>query len=274
VQSDAGPIGTLWAFDRRLRTPEDREIHVVQSIAAQVAVLLERVVLLRESADQHRLQRDLQVASECQSPEMLGAAIGNLNFDAAAVCTSRYELGGDLCELVRLDATRTAIAVGDASGDSVPAALVMSAVRGALRTLSSYGIEDVQRTDSVMRRLHASGEKISAMESHGMLLGVMEDATYKRSVLKLEPRDTLVFYSDGISEAMNGRRKLFRSDGILGAMKGRAAGTAQEILQCIWSQLEEHTGRDGEGDDRTLLVVKMPAAVDQEMPINEGRRSR
>lgn len=300
VQSDAGPIGTLWAFDRRLRTPDDREIHVVQSIAAQVAVLLERVVLLRESVAQHRLQRDLAVASQCQCPEMLSEVIGNLNFDAAAVCASRYELGGDLCDLIPLDSCRTVIAVGDASGDSVPAAMVMSAVRGALRTLSSYEIEDVLRTDVVMRRINRalhditppqqfmsllygvldtadrsftytnaghptpirlSGEKISTFDSHGMLLGVMADATYKRSVLKLDPGDTLVFYSDGISEAMNGRRKLFRSEGIAGAIKGQSTGSADEILQTIWSQLEAHTGDDSDADDRTLLVVRMPGAV-------------
>ena len=52
----------------------------------------------------------------------------------AARCASCYELGGDLCEVIPLSADRTAIAIGDASGNSIPAAMIMSAVRGALLT--------------------------------------------------------------------------------------------------------------------------------------------
>ncbi len=61
VESEAGPIGTLWAYDRRRREPSDREIHVLESISVQIATLLKRVVLLRESEAQHRLQRDLAI---------------------------------------------------------------------------------------------------------------------------------------------------------------------------------------------------------------------
>ncbi|MEX2288207.1 MAG: GAF domain-containing SpoIIE family protein phosphatase [Planctomycetaceae bacterium] len=297
VESDAGPIGTLWAYDRRLKTPDERQIHVLQSIASQMAVLLERVVLLRESATQQRLKRDLEIASVCQQHEVLGETLDNVDFDAAAICTSRYELGGDLCEIIPLDANRTVIAIGDASGDSVPAALVMSAVRGALRTVSSFGIDDVLRTELIVRRLnktlhaitppdqfmsllygvldtseltftytnaghptplHVSGAKITTLESHGMLLGVAGDASYSRSIVSLSPGDTLVLFSDGISEAMNARRKLFRSEGIAGAIKGRCSGSAHDVLQTILLQLEQHTADSGESDDRTLLVIKMP----------------
>ena len=67
VGSEAGPLGTLWVYDRRSREPSDRELHVLESIAVQIAAVLERIVLLRESAAQLRLQRDLQLASQCQA---------------------------------------------------------------------------------------------------------------------------------------------------------------------------------------------------------------
>ncbi len=298
VESDAGPIGTLWAYDRRLRTPSDREIDVLESIAAQIAILLERVVLLRESAVQHRLQRDLQLALESQPNNVLGGLPVDSGLDAAARCTSRYELGGDLCEVIPLDRDRIAIAVGDASGDSIPAAMVMSTVRGALRALANFEVGQVLETDLVMSRINRTlcgvtpahqfmsllfgvldlsqraltytnaghpapllfhRGHTTSLESHGMLLGIVSDAAYERSSLRLEPGDALVLFSDGISEAMNGRRKMFRSDGIVGAMYSCADQPAAVMLEAIWNELEAHTSDDVESrpDDRTLLVVKI-----------------
>jgi sigma-B regulation protein RsbU (phosphoserine phosphatase) len=291
-------MGTLWAYDRRGRMPGDRELHVLQSIAAQVAAVLERAVLLRESASQLRLQRELEVCSESTRGGDVASLIGEeAGFEAAGACTSRYEIGGDLCELVPLEPGRTVVAVGDASGDSIPAALVMSSVRGALRTLSQVdGIEPGDRTDRIVQRLSRSlydltpahqfmslfyglydrptrtltytnaghptplllhDGQISTLNSHGMLLGVLPDATYERSSLVLAPGDVLVLYSDGVSEAMSRRRQMFRSDGIVGALRGQAVRSARELFERIWNGLAEHVaGHDG-GDDRTLLVLKV-----------------
>lgn len=296
VQSETAPLGTMWVFDRRLRVPGHREVHVLESIAAQIAAVLERVVLLQESAVKHRLQRDLEVASESQTRNILGELSADLGFDVAAACTSRYELGGDLCELIPLNADLTAVAVGDASGDSVPAAMVMSAVRGALRTLAIGEPLGSLRTGAVIQKLnrvlhtvtpahqfmsmlygvlnrtqstftysnaghpvpiHFHGGSATKLESHGMLLGVLRESVYSFSTVKLVAGDLLVIYSDGISEAMNRRRMMFRSEGIIGAVRKHMAKPAHEIVQAIWANLEHHLG-DHAADDRTLLVVKVP----------------
>ncbi len=296
IPSESSPLGTLWVFDRRRREPTDRELHVLHSIAAQVAAVLERVVLLRESAVQQRLQQDLLVASEAQMQDVVGALESDCGFEAAAVCTSRHEIGGDLCELIPLGNGRTIVAVGDASGDSIPAALVMSAVRGALRSLSIDCGEDVFCTDVVMERINRAlysitpphqfmsliygvvdarqktftytnaghpapllvrSAQVQTLKSHGMLLGVTSDATYERSVLSLEPKDVLVGFSDGISEAMSLGRRMFRSDGIASVVKRHETASPASILQAIWSELESHLQGGDEPDDRTLLILRM-----------------
>jgi sigma-B regulation protein RsbU (phosphoserine phosphatase) len=296
VKSAAGPIGTLWLCDRRFREPGQREIHVLESIAAQITIVLERAVLLRESEVQHRQQRDLDVASSSQTQDILGGLTGNVGFDAAAVCSSRFELGGDLCELIPIDVNRTIVSVGDASGDSVPAAMVMSSVRGALRTLAMNGLGNLLHTDQVVQRINTTLHSITpthqfmsllfgvfnsreltltytnaghptpllirdglltSFESHGMLLGVLPEATYERSVVQLLPGDVLVLFSDGISEAMSQRRQMFRSEGIYQALAGDWDLPAQQILDRILVRLDAHTS-GGETDDRTLLVLKLP----------------
>lgn len=295
VKSTSGPIGTVWAFDRRDRVPSDRERHVLESLAAQLATVLERVVLLKQSETQHRLQKELRTISQNQ-PGPVEPVADTAGFAAAAVCRSRHELGGDLCELVSTAESQTVLAVGDASGDSIPAAIVMTAVRGALRALLSGPKDEILHTEQIMDRINRAlfhvtpahqfmtffygvldtaamtlkytnaghphplliqGGEVATLGSHGMLLGVTEDAEYGHSVVDLSPGDVLILFSDGIVEAMSRKRQMFRSDGILSAIANCAQGSAQEIMEAIWRSYETHTAGSGSQDDRTLLVIKL-----------------
>lgn len=162
VKANSGPLGTLWAWDRRTRTPSSRELHVLESIAAQIAAVLERSVLLQESAVQQRLRKELKVASENQSGVVRSLRPRDRRVGIAYLCTSHYEVGGDLCESIALDEHHTLVAIGDAAGDSIPAALVMSALRGALWTLaaridvdSPHGIDTARLMQELNVALHS-----------------------------------------------------------------------------------------------------------------------
>lgn len=299
VQSSAGPFGTLWVFDRRSRAPSTRIKHVLESIATQIASVLERTVLLHESETQQRFRRELQLACEGKPQEFRCYVTEDRRFEAALRSTSRAELGGDLCELIPCQPHQTSVAVGDASGDSIPAALVMSIVRGALHTLldETEGATSAEDTVGVVQRINQalylttpphqfmsllygvidtsrmtfkytnaghptpifvrkSGEVVN-VTSHGMLLGVMDRATYESSEIKLEADDLIVCYSDGISEAMSSSRKMFRPEGILEAIHASASNSAESVLQSIWTRLETHLSGGGRLDDRTVLVIKI-----------------
>lgn len=293
VQSHEGPLGTLWVYDRRTRTPSEREIHVLESIAAQMVVVLERSVLLHESAAQQRLQRELKVASENTSMGVQNEPLRDNRLDVAMMCTSHYEVGGDLCEIISLDARRTLFAVGDAAGDSIPAALVISAVRGALRaeTVERQDVDTRRLMKRLNRALHSitPAHQFSSMivgvldtdrrelrytnaghpvpvilhqgelqmaHSHGMLLGVSDEVDYEHSVVPMGPGDLLILYSDGVSEARNLSRRMFRSDGILDAVRPCLNDTADAILGAVVAGLETHIHGSQSADDRTLLVIR------------------
>jgi sigma-B regulation protein RsbU (phosphoserine phosphatase) len=295
VESEAGPIGTLWAYDRRRREPNDREIHVLESIAVQIATLLERVVLLRESEAQHRLQRDLQLASQCQAFDVVTSLAADSGIEAAVRSTSRFEIGGDLCELISVEDGRTVLSIGDASGHGVSASIVMSAVRGAVRALG-LDPRTILPADGVLERVNRALHSITPahqfmslmygvidtrqklltysnaghpspvvmrdgapimLESHGMLLGILADATYGASVMPITSGDTFIAFTDGVSEAMNGKRKMFRSDGIIEVLQANAGAAPQLILDAIWSQLESHLDGSAGHDDRSLMVIRV-----------------
>ncbi len=292
VQSETMPIGTLWVFDRRARDFSDRDVHALHSIASQIAAVLERVALLRTSEAQERIRRDLKYASESQPVLTPHDFPEDPRFEVAAHVASCHELGGDLCEVLPISDDEFALVVGDASGNSIPAALIMSAVRGALRTHPAtardvaplmarlnnalfsltrahqfmslcYGVYDAAARRFVYSNaghppplLVRRGE-VTPLHSHGLLLGVMRDVSYKTSAVDLAPGDLLVCYSDGISEARSGAQQMFRSEGIAAAILGGSDRSAQEVLHGVWNRVESHIAGGAPGDDRTLLVLKV-----------------
>ncbi len=293
VQSETMPIGTLWVYDRRSREFTDRDRHVLQSISRQIAAVLERVALLRHTETHDRLARDIKTASQSQPASTPHTELApDSRFEIAARCASCYELGGDLCELIPINANELAIVIGDASGNSIPAAMIMSAVRGAVRT-NPVGADDVS---SLMQRLNDAltaitrshqfmslcygvynaelrtftysnaghpppllvrGGQTFSFSSHGLLLGVMRDVAYDTSVVQLEAGDFLVGYTDGISEARSRAQQMFRSEGIADAVLHCTPGTAEQIVASVWKRVETHMAGGELGDDRTLLVLRV-----------------
>lgn len=292
VQSETVPFGTLWVYDRRAKIYTQRDVQVLQSIAAQVAAVLERSALLRGSEQHERIHRDLKAASETQPESTLEDHPEDPRYELAARCTSCYELGGDLCEVMSLSPDRTAMAVGDASGNSIPAAMIMSAVRGALQTHPAdaheasgllsrlnralcsitrehqfmslcYGVYDAaQKTFTYSNAGHPAplfihDGKVMSLESHGLLLGVVPEVKYQQSTLELSAGDLLVMYSDGISEARSGDHELFKSEGISKNVLEHSGESAEKILEAIWARVDEFTDGGEGGDDRTFLVLKV-----------------
>jgi sigma-B regulation protein RsbU (phosphoserine phosphatase) len=291
VQSETVPFGVLWVYDRRSKAYSSRDVHVLQSMAAQMAALLERSALLRGSELHDRIDRDLNAASRSQSAGVLRELPHDPRFDLAARCASCFELGGDLCEVIALSADRTAIAVGDASGNSIPAAMIMSAVRGAIQTNACLELDVIEIVSRVNRALcNIAGaqqfmslcygvfdaksrsftysnaghpvpllireNRAQMLESHGLLLGIVPEARYRSATVDLAPGDLLVVYSDGITEARSQSQELFSWEGIAGSVAGHSHMSSEELLELIWSRVNDHAG-DRENDDRTLLVLKV-----------------
>ncbi|MDA1055464.1 MAG: PP2C family protein-serine/threonine phosphatase [Planctomycetota bacterium] len=296
VRNDSGPLGTLWAFDRRNRVPARDEVQVLASAAAQLGQLLGRLVLHQDSDDGRRIHRELQVVADGEDYIPVLPVDGDTRFEVARHCSSRFEVGGDLCELVPINPHKTVIVVGDASGDSIPAALIMNSVRGCVRSLIDVYRDNIEQTDSLMARVNKTLHDVTpphqfmslfigvldteamtltytnaghpcpvvvrdlgfaALESHGVLVGVTTEASYTKSVVSLVRGNALVLFSDGVTEAMNSNREMFRYDGIISAIKDSTGKSAKDLKRDILIRLEQHLEGSNSGDDRTLLVIRM-----------------
>ncbi|MBM3968940.1 MAG: serine/threonine-protein phosphatase [Planctomycetes bacterium] len=295
VQAACGVLGTLWFFDRRQRILEPREKQLLDSLSFQIASLLEQVVWQRESATHQRLRNELLSLNETEG-DAPARTLRRSNFEAAWRVSSRFEIGGDLCEIRALSGHEIAIFIGDATGNSVPAAVVMTGVHGALEAQLASRPEDARDTARVLelvnrslfhtRRLphfmslvygvlntqtnkftytnagHPSplllrGDEVISVASHDLLLGIVEETKYTSDSIELQPRDVLVCYSDGVSETRSVDSKFFGIDGILRSLEPNLhAADTLTLLNRVWNR-QSAFAAPGQVDDRSLLIARL-----------------
>lgn len=190
-----------------------------------------------ELAEKERMEEDLAVAREIQSRFLPQGSPDVPWLDMAGASIPSREVGGDLFHFVTLDGGRIGLAIGDVSGKSIPAALLMFSALAALRAQMQFGA-DVDVTLTNVNRLlvsdvepgrfvtffygvidpslaairyacagHNPPLKLSAageaewLGEAGVPLGILPDAEYRAAVAPLAPGDVLILYSDGITEA-------------------------------------------------------------------------
>jgi sigma-B regulation protein RsbU (phosphoserine phosphatase) len=87
-------------------------------------------------------------------------------------------------------------------------------------------------------------------------LGILDDAAYEETQLKLEPGDKVVLYTDGIVEAMNEQEEMFGFERLLELVKNSQTQTAASLLEEIKRDVNEFAGSAPQHDDITIIVVQ------------------
>jgi sigma-B regulation protein RsbU (phosphoserine phosphatase) len=242
-------------------------------------------------------QKDLAAARKIQSnilPHDNPLFPNHSQVDVFATITPAKEVGGDFFDAFPLDDKHICIAIGDVSGKGIAAALFMIRVITLLRisislinplgaimeSINSHlcksnddcmfvtmfvGILDV--TSGKLTYVNG-GHNLPFFSSHhapfqllevtgGMLLGVSEEAQYESEQLILQPNDTLVLYTDGVTEAEDKNRNFFsleRACQVLNTIKQPA--TASEIATLLQASVFEFSTQVPQSDDITILVLR------------------
>lgn len=295
VQATCGGLGTLWFFDRRQRSLEPSEKRLLNSLSTQIGSLLEQIAMRRESATHERLRHEVLSLNESDADSPI-RSLRKPHFEASWRVSSRFEIGGDLCEITQLSSHEFALMIGDATGNSVPAAIVMTAVHGAIAALLADNQADAHDTARVLtlvnrslfhtRRLphfmsliygvldlrklkftysnagHPSllllrKDETISLDSRNVLLGIIEHFEYTSDTIDLLPRDVLLGYSDGVSEARNVDSQFFGRDGILHSLGSKMQETdTLTLLNRVWNR-QTAFAAPGHADDRCLLMARV-----------------
>ena len=107
--------------------------------------------------------------------------------------------------------------------------------------------------------LSAKTAEATLVETEGdtFPLGILEDANYEETRLQLEPGDKVVFYTDGIVEAMNEQEEMFGFERLQEVIKSSQVETAEALMNEVITSVDEFAGNAPQHDDITVIVVSV-----------------
>jgi sigma-B regulation protein RsbU (phosphoserine phosphatase) len=257
-----------------------------------IGFLLVNLLVLLEVADRLSLKNDLEIAREIQYAMLPQAKYDSPSFEAFGLTRPANTVGGDFYDVLPLPDGRVIVTIGDVSGKGSPAALLMALLLAMFRTLVDEGLEaadlaarlNVQvcrhspasrfitlffaacdpvtgrmvyvnagHLPALIRRRDGTFERLSG---GGIALGMFEFSTYEAAETTIEPGDTLVLYSDGVTEAENHKGQPFEESGLERVVNGHALESPTDLAQAILHGVEVHAQETYLADDVTVLVVK------------------
>ena len=272
------------------------DINLLNTLANQGAVAIENARMIEEVIDKERMEEELSIARDLQT-SMLPAECPKIEgIDIAAYSVSAREVGGDFYDFIEMGKDKVGLVVADVTGKSVSGALVMSASRSVLRMLSEEdlsvgetmvranrrtkkdiksgmfvallyavidaGAKSVQLCSAGQTQpihLCALSGKAELVETEGdpFPLGILDEADYRETKLPLRSGDSVVFYTDGIVEAMNAENEIYGFDRLLSVIQEAEFLSAEAILKLIMNRVEAFVGGASQHDDITVIVVRV-----------------
>lgn len=269
------------------------DLEFLFSLSHLVIISLENSRLFAEAIEKQKMEDELLIAREIQKG-LLPAKLPEFpKYDIAAINISSKQVGGDYYDVIKLSEDKFIIAIGDVSGKGTPASLLMANLQAMIRALVPIGLSLPELTKRVNDLIYEStgndrfitffwgaldtnsntlnyvnaghnppillrrDGKIERLEIGGLLLGVMKTAVpYKEGNIQLNAGDTLVLFTDGVSEAMNSQGFEYSEDKLINIIKSNHNETAGTILNKIVESVQEYSGAY-QSDDITMVVVKV-----------------
>lgn len=294
-------LGALLLGDKHTRTSfTSEDVQLLASLARQMSVSMQNAFLVRSRVEVARFEEELDLARRIQRTFLLSEFPSLPGFDVYAMSQPAKHVGGDLYDLVVADDGTFYLAIADVSGKGVPAALLSSMLQAAVRTQAGPGASVrhiVERTNTLVYRstaieqfatfvlarvdtaartvtftnaghnypflLRAGGECVE-LDRGGILLGIQDGFAFEEVTLPLHTGDRLVFYTDGLSEAVNADNEQFGEERLSALVAGLPAKlSAREIADRVMAAIAAWIGDAEPGDDCTLLVMRTltPGAV-------------
>lgn len=262
----------------------------LEALAAEAAAAIENARLYHQAMEKERLDQELQIASNIQRallPE--GQRVGPF-FEAVASSIPSRSIGGDFFDYHDQPDGRFRFGLGDVTGKGPPAALLTALVQGVLATqaltaavpddvialinqvLLSRRIESryltlflaVLAPDGTLTYCNAAQNPpllvgpggVRRLDIGGTLVGAFAQAAYESGQVRLSPGDTIVAFSDGVTEAMNDRGEEFGEERTRRVVEEALGGPPEAILRALFDAVSDFTGQQAAHDDLTAMVVR------------------
>ncbi|MEW6028706.1 MAG: GAF domain-containing protein [Chloroflexota bacterium] len=277
---------------RRFRA---RRLEIINGIAQQAALAIQNDLLQKEMFVRERLETEVQLARQIQQTFIPETLPTHPEWELAARWRTARQVGGDFYDVFELPSQRLGLFIADVSDKGMPAALFMALTRtlvraaviettspaAALRRVNDLLVPDT-RQGMFVTAVYAvldlkTGELTYANAGHnppfwvrkdtvekltrtGVALGAAEESRMDERVIRLEPGDSVFFYTDGLTEAFNPEDDMFGEERLLRVLGWETAASAESMLGAVETALDEFVGDFPASDDLTMLAVRRVSA--------------
>jgi sigma-B regulation protein RsbU (phosphoserine phosphatase) len=296
IKSRRGAVVGVFQLLNKIGGTFDRaDEDTLEALSVHAALAIENAVLHATSLEKERQDREIRVAQGIQralQPERSDREEGVLSI--AGMNELCEDASGDYYDVVPVSEGRVLVALGDVSGHGLGAAMVMAEARAVFRALAAFEpdvgrlldrLNDFLCPDLTAGRFmtffaaaidprtgettwasaghnpaflfRAATEKVEELSATGRVLGVLPDAGYAPGTpFRLGPRDALLVYTDGATEAPAPGGELFEAERLLQVFRGAAKGPPAGVLEAVRAALRAWTGGAPNRDDLTLLALR------------------
>lgn len=297
-------IGVLRLYSPKPRHFLEEDIRIARAVASQCAVAITNARLYAEAIEGERMAEQMRLAGLIQRKMIPERAPEIPGFDIGCVYIPCFDVGGDFYDFLELRDGRVGIVIADVIGKGMPAALMMSGFRGAIRAYAERGcgIDSIEETVGRLNRLAcvecSSGEFItlfygiidpaektlsycscgheptllirdeqaSDLKTGGLVLGIEANATYQVETVQLRDGDALLFYTDGLIDAQDFRGNVWGRPRLVDTAKKFAACSAAHMVRNTLGHRRRFVGLARQVDDTSVIVIKVGESDDCDCP--------
>jgi sigma-B regulation protein RsbU (phosphoserine phosphatase) len=244
------------------------------------------------------LQNELNIARQMQQSILPAQFPRGPDFQVYASMTPARNVGGDFYDIVHLEDNRIGVAIADVSDKGVPAALYMMSSRTLLKGAAIgcespsqvldevnsllqddsdtgmfvtlfYGIYDPATNEFTYANgghnppliVHADGSSTVLAMTGGVALGVVPSIQYEQTTVALSPGDTILLYTDGITDATNEEGEFFGLERLQATFAGNPPRDSRAANDAVFEALQNFVGDAAQADDITCLALSRSELV-------------
>jgi len=288
-------MGVLRLYSPRPKRFYEDDINLARAVASQCAVAITNARLYVEAIEGARMAEQMRLAGLIQRKMIPERPPQIQGLDIAAAYIPCFDVGGDFYDFLRVSDSCIVVAIADVMGKGMPAALMMSCFRSAVRAYADIedGGKAIEAITSRLNKMicgeYSSGEfitffyavidaekgaitycncgheptvlirdgQIMDMKKGGLVLGVDAQAEYEIETVEFKAGDSLLFYTDGLIDAANFDGELWGRENLLETAKKFTAGSAEQMIKNILGYRRRFVGLARQIDDTSIVVVKV-----------------
>jgi phosphoserine phosphatase RsbU/P len=296
LQSGRGHfLGVVYLDSRRPTAFSKLDRRILDALAVEAASILDNARLVERERQRQRLEQELNIARDIQQALIPHGFHDYPYFAVSGIHKPCHAVGGDYFDVFPMTEDRTAFLVADVSGKGLGAALLTTMLQGALSGMTTgsdpvlvfnhinrflcqhaevgryatmfFGILDRDGQLVFINAGHPSplilrGGEVSELYAEGSFpVGLIPEANFTAATVNLQPSDTLILFSDGVTEAMDPDEELFGVARLQAVLSGQHDVPLEQLQKNILDSVQTFTRGASQTDDITVLLLRYRAAA-------------